>query len=174
MTGDLQALKQSLCRTPFFGGLMEESLGRLIGMLVERHFEAGAVVCREGEFGRSMYIIRSGTLLVSRAGPGGHNVRLVHLGPGDFFGEMALIEVQPRSTTVTAETPATLLELSNMSLLRLYEEDVQAYVMVLQNINRELCRRLRHADRRITQMAEANDDDTTQIRPAFDPKQLQK
>ena len=103
--------------------------------------------------------------MVSRAGETGHVIRLTRLGPGDFFGETTLIEMQPRSTTVTAEVPALLLELTNMDLYRLYREDVHAYVMVLQNINRELCRRLRRNERRITEMADLSGDEMTQIRP---------
>ncbi len=174
MTGDLLVLKQSLSRTPFFGGLLDQSLEGIIGMLTERTFDKDAVVVREGDVGKSLFIIQSGSLVVCRAGESGCTVRLVRLGPGDFFGEMALIEVQPRSTTVKAEVPSRLLELTNMDLYRLYMQDVQAYVMVLQNMNRELCRRLRKADRRITQMAEENGEETTQIGQAFDPRSLKR
>jgi CRP/FNR family transcriptional regulator, cyclic AMP receptor protein len=168
MSGDLQILKQSLGRTPFFGGLEDGALDQLVGMLKERALERGEVVFREGEFGRSMFIIQEGTLVASRAGESGLNVRMVRLGPGDFFGEMALIEVQPRSMTVTAETPGRLLELTNMDLLRLYQDDMPAYAMVMQNISRELCRRLRRADSRIVQIADELGDEITQIRPALD------
>ena len=70
---------------------------------------------------------------------------LVRLAPGDFFGETTLIEMQPRPCTAPCVTPVKLLELTNMDLYRLYREDVKAYVLVLQNFNRELCRRLRGA-----------------------------
>ena len=177
MRGNLDALKESLSRTPFFGGLEDKSMELVVGMLTERCFEKGDVIFKEGEFGRSMYVIGQGStpgsVLVSRTGESGLLVRLVRLGPGDFFGEMALIDIQPRSMTVSAEAPVRLLELTNMDLLRLYEEDVQAYVMVLQNINRELCRRLRRADTRITQMADESGDEQTQIRPALRPLKLQ-
>src|SRR5262245_39481510 len=151
---------------PFFGGLDERALESVISMLGERIYDKGHVVFREGEFGRSMYIIHSGTLLCSRAGQSGHKVRLVRYGPSDFFGDMELIEVQPRSMTVTTETPVRLFELTNMNLYRLYKNDVQAYVMVIQNIAREMCRRLRRADRRIVQMADEAGDEITQIRDA--------
>ena len=74
------------------------------------------------------------------------------LDPGDFFGEMTLIEMQNRSATVVAESPTVLLELTAGQLYRCYKSDVQAYVMVIQNINRELCRRLRRADGRIAEL----------------------
>ncbi|MCS6913643.1 MAG: cyclic nucleotide-binding domain-containing protein [Myxococcales bacterium] len=168
MSGEQQAITASLSRMSFFGGLEEVALGRIAGMLRERRLDRGEVLFREGEFGRSMYIIQSGTVVMTRAGDSGLNVRMVRLGPGDFFGEMALIEVQPRSMTVTAETPAVLLELTNMDLLRLYQEDLPAYAMIMQNISRELCRRLRRADIRIVEFADEMGDEVTQIRPAGD------
>ena len=71
---------------------------------------------------------------------------------GDFFGEMTLIAMQGRSATVEAESPAALYELTARNLYAFYKADIHAYVLVLQNINRELCRRLRRADRRIAEL----------------------
>lgn len=163
------ALREFLARTPFFGGLSEGALDRVIGMLRPRSLAVGAVVFREGDEGRSMFVIVRGSVVVERAGQSGCAVRLTHLGPGDFFGEMALIEIQRRSSTVTVEQDATLHELTNGDLYALYQNDVEAYVMVLSNINRELCRRLRRADKRIAELADHADDRTTQIMGWVDP-----
>jgi CRP/FNR family cyclic AMP-dependent transcriptional regulator len=157
-------LKSFLVATPFFGGLEDASLDRLIAMLVERHFDAGSTVFREGEQGRSMYVIHAGDLVVCKTGDSGRVIRMSHLGPGDFFGEMTLIEMQNRSATVVVEAPALLYELTAMNLYAFYKADVYAYAMVLQNINRELCRRLRKADDRIAEFADASRDSLTQIR----------
>ncbi|PSC03292.1 cyclic nucleotide-binding protein [Alsobacter soli] len=146
-------LKAFLIATPFFGGLSDPSLELLIAMLVERRFEPGAAVVREGEPGRSMYIVRSGELAVSKLGDAGRLIPMTRLGPGDFFGEMTLIEAQNRSATVVAESALVLYELTARSLYAYYKADVYAYVMVLQNVNRELCRRLRRADGRFAEMA---------------------
>jgi CRP-like cAMP-binding protein len=164
MSGDLSALKQFLGKTPFFGGLDERQLGSLVEMLVERVFPAGSFVFREGESGRSMYIILSGLVLSCREGKSGRLIKLVRMGPGSFFGETTLIEMQPRPTSVRVEQDACLFELTNNSLYQLYQQDVKAYVLVLQNINRELCRRLRRADARLTEVADLDDDPVTQIR----------
>src|SRR5882757_4042528 len=107
-------LKAFLLATPFFGGLSDASLDLLVSMLVERRFDVGATVVAEGEPGRSMFIIHSGELVVSKLADSGHVIRMAGLEPGDFFGEMTLI--------------------------------------VMQNINRELCRRLRRADNRIAEL----------------------
>jgi CRP/FNR family transcriptional regulator, cyclic AMP receptor protein len=150
-------LKAFLLATPFFGGLSEASLDLLVSMLVERRFDAGTTVVAEGEPGRSMYIVHSGELVVSMRGDSGRVIRMAGLGPGDFFGEMTLIEMQNRSATVVTESPTMLYELTARQLYTYYKTDIHAYVMVMQNINRELCRRLR-ADNRIAelQMLHAN------------------
>jgi CRP/FNR family transcriptional regulator, cyclic AMP receptor protein len=149
-------LKAFLLATPFFGGLSDASLDLLISMLVERRFDVGATVVEEGEPGRSMYIVHSGALVVSKLGESGRAIRMTGLGPGDFFGEMTLIEMQNRSATVVSESPTVLYELTARNLYTYYKADIYAYVMVLQNINRELCRRLRCADNRIAKLADVH------------------
>ena len=106
----------------------------------------------EGEPGRSMFIVHSGELVVSKLGVSGRVIRMTGFGPGDFFGEMTLIEMQNRSATVVAESPTLLYELTARNLYAYYKADIYAYVMVMQNINRELCRRLRGADNRIAEL----------------------
>jgi len=143
-------LKAFLIATPFFGGLSEAGLDRLVSMLVERRFDATVVA--EGEPGRSMFIVHAGKLVVSKLGDSGLVIRMAGLEPGDFFGEMTLIEMQNRSATVVAESPTVLYELTARNLYACYKADVHAYVMVIQNINRELCRRLRRADNRLAEL----------------------
>jgi len=156
-------LKAFLVATPFFGGLADASLDLLVSMLVERRFDAGAAVVAEGEQGRSMFIVRSGELVVSKLVASGRVIRIATLGPGDFFGEMTLIEMQNRSATVVAEGATVLYELTARNLYTFYKSDIHAYVMVMQNINRELCRRLRRADNRIAELANASLESMMQI-----------
>jgi CRP/FNR family cyclic AMP-dependent transcriptional regulator len=155
-------LKAFLSATPFFGGLSDASLELLISMLEERRVDAGATVVAEGEPGRSMYIVHAGALVVSKRGEAGHAVRIAKLAPGDFFGEMTLLEPQNRSASVVAESAAELYELTARSLYAFYKADIHAYAMVMQNINRELCRRLRRADQRIAELADTSLAATTQ------------
>ena len=148
-------LKAFLIATPFFGGLSDASLDLLVSMLVERRFDVGATVVAEGEPGRSMFIVHSGELVVSKPGGSGRVIRMAGLEPGDFFGEMTLIEMQNRSATVVAESPTVLYELTAQKLYACYKADIHAYVIIIQNISRELCRRLRRADNRIAELADA-------------------
>ena len=145
-------LKAFLLATPFFGGLSDPSLDLLISMLVERRFDAGATIVAEGEPGRSMFIVKSGRLAVSKHAHAGSDIPISALQPGDFFGEMTLIEMQNRSATVVADGPTVLYELTARDLYTCYKSDIHAYVIVMQNINRELCRRLRRADGRIAEL----------------------
>jgi len=148
-SGDLKAF---LLATPFFGGLSGAGLDLLVSMLVERHFDVGTTVVAEGEPGRSMFIVHSGALVVSRLTDSGRTIRMAGLEPGDFFGEMTLLEMQNRSATVVAESATVLYELTARELYKCYKADIHAYVLVMQNINRELCRRLRRADNRIAEL----------------------
>jgi CRP/FNR family transcriptional regulator, cyclic AMP receptor protein len=144
-------LKAFLVATPFFGGLSDASLDLLVSMLVERRFDAGVTIVAEGEPGRSLFVVLSGELVVSKLGDAGREIHMSRLAPGDFFGEMTLIEMQNRSATVVAETPTVLYELTARQLYTYYKSDIHAYVIVLQNINRELCRRLRRSDNRLAE-----------------------
>ena len=144
-------LKAFLLATPFFGGLTDASVDLLASMLVERCVDAGATIVREGEPGRSMFVVHSGELAVSKLGKSGRVIHMTRLLPGDFFGEMTLIEMQNRSATVVAESPTVLYELTAQKLYRYFKNDVYGYVIVMQNINRELCRRLRRADDRFAE-----------------------
>jgi CRP-like cAMP-binding protein len=156
-------LKSFLSATPFFGGLDDRQLDGLIAMLAERRFEVDDTVFREGEDGRSMFVVHSGNLLVCKAGESGRAIHMARFGPGDFFGEMSLLAMQPRSCTVRVESPSLLYELTARSLYLYYKADVHAYAMVLGNINRELCRRLIAADQRIAETADRARDSMTQI-----------
>lgn len=155
MSDASEALRAFLLRTPFFGGLEEPGLDKLVDMAIERRFADGQVVFHEGEAGRSMYVIIRGAVELTQCARSGREVVLASLGRGDFFGETTLIEMQPRPATARARGDTCLFELTNMDLYRLYKTDLKAYVIVLQNINRELCRRIRLSDRRMTQATDA-------------------
>src|SRR3974377_362037 len=129
-------LKDFLLATPFVGGLSGASVHLLVSMLVGRRFDAGATGVTEGEPGRSMFVVHSGELVVSKRGDSGHAIRMSSLGPGGFFGEMTLIDTQNRSATVVAESPTVLYELTAQKLYKCYKADVYGYVMVMKNINR--------------------------------------
>jgi CRP-like cAMP-binding protein len=99
-----------------------------------------------------MFIVHSGQLVVSKLADSGRRIHMTTLETGDFFGEMTLIEMQNRSATVVVESPTVLYELTAQQLYAFYKADIYAYVLVMQNISRELCRRLRRADDRFAKL----------------------
>ena len=160
-------LLQWLPSIAIFGGLEDTTLKRIIALLGEHRVEAGEEVCKQGDSGRSMFLVRHGEVVVCRDNEEGRRLKMIRLGTGEFFGEMTLIDIQKRSATVVAEKESLLFSLGNRDLYKLYQEDVDGYVMVLQNLCRELSRRLRVTNQRLQDMASEHDDDErTLIRPA--------
>jgi CRP-like cAMP-binding protein len=142
-------LQAFLSKTSFFGGLMPETVAIVAGMLKEKRVPAGEVLFAEGDTGKSMYIVREGALIVQRHCGDGTQARLLMMRPGDFFGVTSLIEMEPRPFSCLAEKDSLLYELTNLDLYRLYKSDQKTYILLVQNIARELCRRLRKAGQRI-------------------------
>lgn len=140
MPAELDELRELLGHIPFFAGLWDRGLEWVARTLVERDAAAGQIIFREGDPGASLFVIKSGVLSARS-----NDRELMRLEAGDFFGETTLLEMQPRPFTAEVLHDAVLYELTNADLYRLYKEDVKAYVLVLQNINKELCRRLRSA-----------------------------
>jgi CRP/FNR family transcriptional regulator, cyclic AMP receptor protein len=88
-----------------------------------------------------------GELEVVKRALDGSTVRVAMLGPGDWFGEMAILDVQPRSASVRALAPSLLLSMSADQVDRLlYRVSPKDYSLLVMNIARELSRRLRVAD----------------------------
>jgi CRP/FNR family cyclic AMP-dependent transcriptional regulator len=129
-----------------FGGLGDEVLRSFAGALEVSELDAGTVVFREGESGRMMYIILDGEVEVLRRSKRGHDTRVAILGPGDWFGEMSILDVLPRSATTRVLAPTHLLCLSAHELDTLYRKDMRSYALLVLNIAREISRRLRVAD----------------------------
>jgi CRP-like cAMP-binding protein len=156
MAAPSQDLVTFLREIAIFGGLTDPGLLRVIALLHEEHAPVGATVCREGEMAWSMYVVRSGDVVVCRKAASGALIRVTRLGPGDFFGEMSLIDIQARSATVVVEKPAVLYSLTNRDLFTLYGSDTESYVMVIQNIARELQRGPGRARRRVRRRRDAD------------------
>ena len=129
-----------------FGALSDEVLTHLIETLDQRRFTPGTVVFQEGESGHDMFVVIDGEVEVLKKSRRGRSHRVAILGPNDAFGEMSMIDVQPRSATVRALAATRLLRISSEHLDALYRHDVKSYAIVVLNIARDLSRRLRVTD----------------------------
>jgi CRP-like cAMP-binding protein len=141
---------EALQGMPIFGGLRRDTLAALLDTAASRTQLAGECFFREGDRAESLFVLESGEVEVFRLYDGREHL-LARLGAGDCFGEMALLDLLPRSATVRALTPCTAIELSTASLFRLYETDLEQFALVQMNVARELSRRLREADERLLQ-----------------------
>jgi CRP/FNR family cyclic AMP-dependent transcriptional regulator len=129
-----------------FGGLSDEVIGSFVAALEVKELTPGSVVFREGECGRDLHVILDGEVEVLRHSKRGQETRVAILGPGDWFGEMSVLDVLPRSATTRVLAPTRLLRLTALDLDNLYRRDLRSYSLVVLNIAREMSRRLRVAD----------------------------
>lgn len=130
-----------------FGGLDDETLALLARELPTSTVDIGATVVEEGDTSAEMFVVIGGELEVVKRGPKGGEFRVALFGPGDWFGEMSILDVQPRSATVRAVAPTMLVRITAEHVEKLlYRRDLKAYSLLLMNIARELSRRLRVAD----------------------------
>ena len=140
------ATPEALRDIGLFGGLPDEALAELAAPLEIRAVPAGTTVFREGEQGRELFVILTGELEVLKHAPRGGEVRVALLGPRDWFGEMSLLDVQPRSATARVVAPARLLVIGARDLDALYRRDLKSYALFVLNVAREMSRRLRVVD----------------------------
>lgn len=99
-----------------FGDKLEDStLDALRATAASRTYKTGAIICRQGERGSTFYVIVDGHVTATQRTEDGEDRLLSILHPGNYFGEMSLIDNAPRMATIIAATPVTLLE---------FEEDI--------------------------------------------------
>ena len=129
-----------------FGAMADSALEHLAQSLSVIEPGAGDVLFREGDPADDMFVVLSGEIEVLKRSRQNSESRVAILGPGDWFGEMSIVDVQPRSATVRAVAPSRLLRITSVDLDGLYRHDVKAYALIVLNLARELSRRLRVAD----------------------------
>jgi CRP/FNR family cyclic AMP-dependent transcriptional regulator len=129
-----------------FGALSDDVLAHLASTLTVTTPAAGMIVFREGDEARDMFVLVEGELEVVKKSHRGIDARVAMLGPGDWFGEMSVVDVQPRSATVRTLAPSRLMRITSADLDGLYRYDVKSYAIIVLNLARELSRRLRVAD----------------------------
>jgi CRP/FNR family transcriptional regulator, cyclic AMP receptor protein len=127
----------ALRRCPFFADLSRNELMELAKASEDMEVEEGKVLTREGESGREFFVIVEGEVAVTKDG---NEIR--RMGPGDFFGEIALIEDTPRTATVTATAPLRFFVLTRQSFRSLLAHQPE----LEQKVNQALEERLRTTD----------------------------
>jgi CRP/FNR family cyclic AMP-dependent transcriptional regulator len=138
--GDERATRQAaLARLPLFGGLTAEELDTLAGSLRRRRSARGEVLFLAGDPGDSLYIIEAGRVKIALSSAQGKEVVLTILGPTDFFGDLALLDGEPRSADAITLEPCQLLQLRREDFLGF----IDAHPAVAKKLLGVLSRRLR-------------------------------
>ncbi len=126
-----------LKRVSMFEDLDNKSLEALANAAVEQRYEKGQDVVRQGDVGVGAFIIRSGKVDVIQE-KGGKETRIATLGPGEVFGEMALLDEFPRSATVRASEPTTCLGLQRWHFRGILESHPQIALAMLPVLTRRI------------------------------------
>ena len=134
---------------PFFTQLSDRELDVIRAVSSEKTYQKNAVVLTEGEMGDSLYMIQSGKVKVFIGDEEGREIILKILGPGAFFGEMSMIDKQPRSASVTTIEASTFQVLTHAAFEKCVEQEPRIANMVMQI----LAQRVREADRKIGTLA---------------------
>jgi len=124
---------EALRRSPLFHGLAKSELAQLAKQTEDLEIVAGKVLCKEGDTAREFFVILEGEVEVTKDGH-----RLAALGPGDFFGEIALIEHSTRTATVTAATPVRFFVLTSRAFSALLDHNPGVERKVLRALARRV------------------------------------
>lgn len=139
-----------LIRTvPIFSDLEDSAINKIVDIGLKRKYTKNSIVFLEEESGAILFIISTGKVKVVRTDDNGKEVILSILGPGDFFGEMSLLDGLPRSATVVSLDESELFIIHRRDFLNLLESTPQVGTSLL----RELTRRLRKADEQIENLS---------------------
>ncbi len=127
------ASKDLLAAVPLFSRCTGRELARIARLASRVSVEAGEVVMEEGTVGDRFYVIDTGSATVSVGGR-----RVAQLGPGDFFGEIALLDALSRTATVSAVTPMKMYEIKAADFTSFLEESPSVLRAILQAVAERL------------------------------------
>ena len=145
----MQSLAALLAGVSIFRGLSKGDLEILARNLKPAQFAKDDVIVRQGSTGDSLYVIEHGRVKVVRHGDGNREIILSIFRPGDFFGEMSLLDGQPRSANVVALEDTSVLILSRPDFV----QHLQTHPSTALNILADMSLRLREADEIISNLA---------------------
>jgi len=134
-----------LQRMPIFGAISADALEFLLQRAATVRLAAGEHFFHEGDGATGMFVLEAGHVLIARAAAG-RTIVLGELGPGDCFGEMALMDMHPRSASARAVDECQAIEIRPDALYELFKHDCVQFALIQMNMGREVCRRLRATD----------------------------
>ena len=145
MLSNLELLR----RVPLFAALTPTQSASIADAIIKKRFKRAEMIVEQGKKSDALYIILTGRARVMSTDSRGREVILATLQPGDYIGEMSLIDDEPHSATVRTEVQTDVLVLDREAFSRCLPENAS----MSYNIMRGLVQRLRHADRKIESLA---------------------
>ena len=136
----------ALARCPLFAHADRTMLGSLAGRLRRRRFRRNEVIFHQGDLGDSLQVVASGAVKIVLPSPEGEEAIIASLHPGEFFGELALLDSSPRSTTATALEATETLTLPRERFLELLREDPRIVQALLHALAEDLRRLTGHVE----------------------------
>ena len=134
-----------IAATPVFGGLNETTLELITELAQPIVAEPGHHFFREGDDSQVMYVLQRGQVEIYKTWQSTSKALRI-MSPGDCFGEMALIDLFPRSASALALENCEALQITPAVLQALYQQDMEQFTMMQMNMGREVSRRLRLID----------------------------
>ena len=118
-----------LATAPLFAGVDEAGLARVAERAIEVEFPAGGVIARQGDVGTGFFLVASGSVRVVRDGE-----TIATLGPGEFFGELSVLDGLPRTAQVVAAEPTMCLALATWDFEAVVAEDPKVALGIMRGL----------------------------------------
>ncbi len=126
--------------------LTDEEIINVGKLALTKEYESGESVVKAGDEGDALYIIKSGTVRVSKAGFNGDDELLALLGEGEHFGELSILDREIRSADITANEKCSLVEISADEIKRLLSDDSKVAAKIYKAFAVTLSKRLRESN----------------------------
>jgi CRP-like cAMP-binding protein len=136
---------EALQKHSLFGGFSREQLDKIVPLMGHETFKAGDTILTEGTPNDKIHFLVEGRVVVTKG-----NVLLSELSEGNTFGEMEVLDIMPAAATTKALTDVTVMTMSNRALREIYHDDAKTFSLLLMNLARDLSRRVRFANARVT------------------------
>ena len=143
-----EARIELLQRMPIFGGIRADVLKYLLGLCSVVSVPTNEFFFHEHDQADSMFVLEAGKVAVLKSWRGQEHLLSI-LKEGDCFGEMAIMDLGPRSASVRAVEDCTAIQLSSTDLYQFCPLDLKQFSLIQMNMGREVCRRLREANNRL-------------------------
>jgi CRP-like cAMP-binding protein len=136
---------EALQKHSLFGGFSVEQIDKIVPLMKNETFKAGDTILAEGTPNDKIYFLVEGKVAILKG-----DILLSEVPEGNTFGEMEVLDIMSASATAKAVTDVTVMTMSNRALREIYHDDAKTFSLLLMNLARDLSRRIRYANEKMT------------------------